>query len=179
MGSDEQTLPRGMLDTLGEGDILLGDAFYPTYFLLCDLVRRGIAGVFEQYGARKRSTDFRTGKKLGPRDHLVTLTKPKRKPDWMSQEDYDQCLYLFLVVPVGRVDARLYPRHTTRFINPTRLENINLRVDCVTLARSWIAWSASGFNTRSNTPRTITATGAFSTNLSNTLPNMPCHPRSV
>ncbi len=47
MGSDEQTLPRGMLDTLGEGDILLGDAFYPTYFLLCDLVRRGIAGVFE------------------------------------------------------------------------------------------------------------------------------------
>lgn len=89
-GSDEQTLLRGMLDTLEEGDILLGDAFYPTYFLLCALVRRGIDGVFEQYGARKRSTDFSTGEKLGPRDHLVILTKPKKKPDWMSQEDYDQ-----------------------------------------------------------------------------------------
>ena len=36
-GSDEQTLLRGMLDTLEAGDILLGDAFYPTYFLLCEL----------------------------------------------------------------------------------------------------------------------------------------------
>lgn len=89
-GSDEQTLLRGMLDTLEEDDILLGDAFYPTYFLLCALVLRGIDGVFEQYGARKRSTDFSTGEKLGPRDHLVTLTKPKKKPEWMSQEDYDQ-----------------------------------------------------------------------------------------
>jgi hypothetical protein len=89
-GSDEQTLLRGMLDTLEEGDILLGDAFYPTYFLLCELMRRGVDGVFEQHGARKRSTDFRTGKKLGARDHLTVLNKPKRKPDWMSQDEYDQ-----------------------------------------------------------------------------------------
>ena len=38
-GSDEQALLRGMLDTLEMGDILLGDAFYPTYFLLCELVQ--------------------------------------------------------------------------------------------------------------------------------------------
>jgi hypothetical protein len=37
---------------------------------------RGVDGVFEQYGARKRSTDFKTGEKLGARDHLVVLEKP-------------------------------------------------------------------------------------------------------
>jgi Transposase DDE domain len=89
-GSDEQTLLRRMLDTLGAGDILLGDAFYPTYFLLCELVQRGIDGVFEQYGARKRSTDFRTGKKLGVRDHLIVLKKPKQRPDWMTPQQYQQ-----------------------------------------------------------------------------------------
>lgn len=88
-GGDEQTLLRAMLDTLKEDEILLGDAFYPTYFLLCDLVRRGVDGLFEQHGARKRSTDFRKGEKLGVRDHLIVLTKPK-KPDWMSMEEYGQ-----------------------------------------------------------------------------------------
>jgi hypothetical protein len=47
-GSDEQTLLRGLLDHLGEGDILLGDAYFPTYFLLCELLRRGVDGRFEQ-----------------------------------------------------------------------------------------------------------------------------------
>ena len=88
-GSDEQSLLRSMLDTLQPDDILLGDAYYATYFLLCELLRRGVDGVFEQYGARKRSTDFRKGEQLGPRDHLIVLAKPK-KPDWMSQSDYDQ-----------------------------------------------------------------------------------------
>jgi len=89
-GSDEQSLLRSLLDTLQRDDILLGDAYYATYFLLCELVRRGVDGVFEQYGARKRSTDFRTGKKLGARDHLILLTKPKKRPEWMSQREYDQ-----------------------------------------------------------------------------------------
>jgi hypothetical protein len=89
-GSDEQTLLRGLLDALAADDILLGDAFYPTYFLLCELVRRGVDGVFEQYGARKRSTDFKTGEKLGARDHLVVLEKPSRRPDWMTPEAYAQ-----------------------------------------------------------------------------------------
>jgi hypothetical protein len=88
-GSDEQSLLRELLDSLQSGDILLGDAFYATYFLLCELVRGGVDGLFEQYGARKRSTDFSTGEKLGVRDHLIVLTKPK-KPDWMSQYEYDQ-----------------------------------------------------------------------------------------
>ena len=86
-GSDEQTLFRGLLDNLAEGDVLLGDAYFPTYFLLCELLRRGVDGLFEQYGARKRSTDFRRGKRLGATDHLIVWSKPKR-PDWMDPEAY-------------------------------------------------------------------------------------------
>ena len=89
-GGDEQTLLRSMLDTVADDDILLGDAYYATYFLLCELVRRNVDGLFEQYGARKRSTDFRKGTKLGVRDHLVVINKPRKKPDWMSQDEYDQ-----------------------------------------------------------------------------------------
>ena len=89
-GGDEQSLLRSMLDTLKRGDILLGDAFYATYFMLCDLRQRGVDAVFEQYGARKRSTDFRCGERLGQRDHLIEISKPKLKPDWMTQANYDQ-----------------------------------------------------------------------------------------
>jgi hypothetical protein len=89
-GSDEQSLLRSMLDVLKGDDILLGDAFYATYFLLCELVGRGVDGLFEQHGSRKRSTDFRKGEKLGVRDHLIVLIKPKKKPDWMSQDEYDR-----------------------------------------------------------------------------------------
>lgn len=89
-GTDEQTLLRTLLGNLDAGDILLGDAFYPTYFLLCELQQRGVDGVFQQYGARRRSTDFSHGQKLGSRDHLVELQKPKTRPDWMSQAEYDE-----------------------------------------------------------------------------------------
>lgn len=89
-GGDEQSLLRSMMDTLDRGDVLLGDAYYPTFFLLTDLLRRGVDGLFAQYGARKRSTDFRRGKHVGPRDHLITLTKPAHKPQWMAQADYER-----------------------------------------------------------------------------------------
>ncbi len=88
-GSDEQSLLRSILDTLEAGDILLGDAFYATYFLLCALHAKGVDAVFEQQGSRRRSTDFRCGQRLGQRDHLIELHKPKIKPAWMSQVAYD------------------------------------------------------------------------------------------
>jgi hypothetical protein len=88
-GSDEQSLLREMLDSRDVGDILLGDAFYPTYFLLWELMRGGIDGIFEQHGARKRSTDFSKGQRLGTRDHFVVWPRPKR-PEWMSPEEYEQ-----------------------------------------------------------------------------------------
>lgn len=88
-GSSEQMLLRNMLDTFTEGDLVLGDAFYGTYFLLNSLLKRGADVLFEQMGARKRVTDFRKGKQLGTRDHIIELTKPVIKPDWMTKEYYD------------------------------------------------------------------------------------------
>lgn len=89
-GGDEQSLLRSILDTLQGGDLLVGDAFYATYFLLCTLRERGIDAVFEQHGSRQRTTDFRRGQRLGTRDHLIVLQKPVIRPGWMSQADYQQ-----------------------------------------------------------------------------------------
>ena len=89
-GGDEHSLLRSILDTLERGDLLLGDALYATYFLLCTLRQHGIDAVLEQHGARQRSTDFRCGQRLGARDHLIVLHKPTIKPDWMTQADYAQ-----------------------------------------------------------------------------------------
>jgi len=83
-GSDEQALLRNILDTFTTGDCVLGDAFFGTYFLLNALHDKGVDALFEQMGARKRVTDYRRGKRLGAKDHLITLTKPKKKPDWMT-----------------------------------------------------------------------------------------------
>ena len=88
-GSGEQALLRSLPDIFESGDVMLGDAFYATYFLLVELQLRGVDALFEQHGARKLSTDFRLGKKLGSRDHLITLTKPKIRPQWMTHEQYE------------------------------------------------------------------------------------------
>jgi Transposase DDE domain len=88
-GSGEQALLRTLLDIFESGDVMLGDAFYATYFLLAELQLRGVDALFEQHGARKRSTDFRLGKKLGSKDHLIMLTKPRIRPEWMTAEQYE------------------------------------------------------------------------------------------
>lgn len=89
-GSDEQTLLRSIFDTLQANDILLADALYASYFLLCALRARGCDGLFAQQGARARSTDFRLGQRLGARDHVLEWQKPKKKPDWMTPAQYAQ-----------------------------------------------------------------------------------------
>ena len=89
-GGDEHTLLRSILHGLHRGDVLIGDALYPSYWLLCALREREVDAVFEQHGARGLSTDFRRGKRLGARDHLIVLQKPARRPGWMSVEQYWQ-----------------------------------------------------------------------------------------
>lgn len=118
-GGDEQSLLRSILDTLERGDLLLGDAFYATYFLLCTLCDRGIDAVFEQHGSRQRTTDFRRGQHIGARDHLIVLPKPLVKPDWMSQADYDQAPQSLTVRELrtgGKtlVTTLLCPKHTSK-----------------------------------------------------------------
>lgn len=88
-GNDEQSLLRTMINTFENRDVLLGDAFYATYFLIAQLQEMGVDGVFEQHGSRRRSTDFRCGKKLGNKDHLIVINRPKSPPSWMNQEQFD------------------------------------------------------------------------------------------
>lgn len=88
-GSDEQSLLRQVLGALQTGEVLMGDAHFATYFLWAELGRRGIDGVFEQHGARRKSIDFRRGRRLGPRDHLIDIAKPRSRPDWMSPQAYE------------------------------------------------------------------------------------------
>lgn len=87
-GGDEQTLVRSIQDTLEAGDILMGDAYYASYFFIADMQAKGVDILMEQYGARRRSTDFRKGKRLGSKDHIIEIEKSKTRPDWMSEEDY-------------------------------------------------------------------------------------------
>jgi hypothetical protein len=88
-GGDEQTLLRTIQDTFEEGDVVIGDAFFATYFFIATMQARGVDILMEQQGARKRSTDFRRGKKLGERDHLIVINKPKVRPYWMNEAQYD------------------------------------------------------------------------------------------
>ncbi len=74
-GSDVQSMLRSILDTLNHGDLLLGVAFYATYFLLCSLRESGIDAVLEQHGSQRRTTDFRRGQHLGQHDHWIALPK--------------------------------------------------------------------------------------------------------
>ena len=89
-GSDEHTMLRHMIDSFDTGDLLVGDAYFGSYFMLAALTERGVEAVFEQFGARRRTVDFRKGIRIGFKDHIVELEKPKKKPDWMSVEDYQQ-----------------------------------------------------------------------------------------
>ena len=89
-GSDEQTLLREVLGTFKQDDIVMGDALFGTYFLLAEMIRRGIDVLFEQLGTRKLITDFGKGIALGKKDHLVVIPKSKKKPDWMTQKAFDE-----------------------------------------------------------------------------------------
>ena len=85
-GSGELGLVRQVLGSLSPGDVMLADALYCNYFLIATLMAAGVDVVFEQNGAR--ITDFRRGRSMGKRDHIVRWPKPKGRPQWMTPEQY-------------------------------------------------------------------------------------------
>ncbi len=86
-GTREHALFRQLLDSLEPGDVLLADRYYGSYWLIAELLARGVDAIFGQHGARK--TDFRRGQRLGARDRLVEWTRPVARPDWMEKDQYD------------------------------------------------------------------------------------------
>lgn len=85
-GHSELDLFRSLMDTLCGGDVLLADALYCNYFMIASLQAAGVDVLFAQHGAR--NTDFRRGKALAKRDHIVHWQKPYVRPKWMTREQY-------------------------------------------------------------------------------------------
>jgi len=80
----ETALLRRLLDRLEAGDVLLTDAMFSNYWTIALLLERGVDMVGRN---GKHRVDFRRGRRLGRRDHVVQWHKPVR-PLWMSKELY-------------------------------------------------------------------------------------------
>lgn len=85
--SSEHALFHQLLPNMAHGDVLLADCYYCSYFMIAVLQARGADVVFQQH--QRRHTDFRRRQKVGRLDHVVTWSKPKQKPHWLSHEEYD------------------------------------------------------------------------------------------
>ncbi len=90
----ETALLRSLFDRLNAGDVLLGDVYFCSYFMIALLSALGVDVVFRQH--QRRKTDFSKGQRLGPQDHLVTWQRPER-PDWMDEATYAQIPETLLV----------------------------------------------------------------------------------
>ena len=82
----ETALFRTLLEDLRPGDVLVADRYYCSYWIVALALARGVDVVFRKH--QLRHTDFRTGRRLGRNDHVVTWTKPQR-PAWMEPSDYE------------------------------------------------------------------------------------------
>jgi putative transposase len=85
--TSELALLRQIIDQFQPGDIALADRFFCSYWVIAALQARGVDVVVRLHQARK--ADFRRGRRLGQKDHIVTWTKPKKIPDWMSRAEYE------------------------------------------------------------------------------------------
>lgn len=81
----EHALLRMILDSLAPGDVLLADRYYCSFFLIAMLLQKKVDAIFQIHASRK--SDFRLGKRLGIKDHLITWEKPVCPP-WMDAETY-------------------------------------------------------------------------------------------
>lgn len=83
----ETALLRQLLSGLQAGDVLLADGYYANYWMCALLLKQGVDLVSHHDG--KRLIDWRKGRQLGRRDHVVAWKKPPR-PQWLSRKAYKQ-----------------------------------------------------------------------------------------
>lgn len=86
----ELTLFRRLWDHFRAGDVVLADRAYAAYVDMARLLQRGVFCVFRLH--QRRKADFRTGKRLGIGDQLVTWNRPQY---WLasfgvSRETFEQ-----------------------------------------------------------------------------------------
>jgi hypothetical protein len=83
----EHALFRELLGSIAAGDLILADRYYCAYFVIALLQAQGADVLFQQH--QRRLTNFRKGRRLGARDHVVAWVKPKTCPGWLTREQYD------------------------------------------------------------------------------------------
>lgn len=81
----ETALLRQLLPDLQPGDILLGDRYYCSYFLLALALWNDVDWVVRLH--QRRKADFRRGRCVGKSDHVIEWQRPRR-PDWMDEDTY-------------------------------------------------------------------------------------------
>lgn len=80
---NELSLWRKLRHLLAPGDVLLGDGKYSSYADVA-LLREEGRDVVARPG--KRKIDFRRGKVIGVRDHIVEWQRPKEVPQWVREK---------------------------------------------------------------------------------------------
>jgi Transposase DDE domain len=81
----EAALLWTLLENFKPGDVMIADRLYTSYFMIARLMQLGVDVVMRQH--QSRHTDFRRGKRLGTRDHVVQWERPGR-PAWMDDTTY-------------------------------------------------------------------------------------------
>jgi hypothetical protein len=84
----ETALFRSLHDSLFDGDIVVADRYYCSYFEIALLQERRVDVVFRLH--QRRRADFRRGRRLGPDDHVVLWHKPVAQPTWLDEATYQR-----------------------------------------------------------------------------------------
>ncbi len=82
----ESALWRPLREMLPRGSILVHDRGQSSYAQVCEVAARGCDLVTRRHATR--SSDFRTGRRPGPGDHLVGWPRPRRCPRGLPAAEY-------------------------------------------------------------------------------------------
>jgi len=83
----ETALLRQLFHHFQRGDVVLADAMFANYWTLAALLTAGVDVIARCDG--KRLLDWRAGRRLGHKDHVVRWHKPP-KPYWMRLQQYQR-----------------------------------------------------------------------------------------
>jgi hypothetical protein len=81
----EPALARQVLARLRPGDVVVADRYFCSYWLVALLLTLGVQVVFRLH--QRRKYDFRRGRQLGAKDHVVVWARPECPP-WMTAEEH-------------------------------------------------------------------------------------------
>ncbi|MDA1139167.1 MAG: IS4 family transposase [Planctomycetota bacterium] len=81
----EQTLFRQLWEKLKPQDLIIADGLYGTYMNMVLLKEKGVDCLTK--AGKRRNLDLTNSERLGKKDWLVELKRPKR-PTWMSKDEY-------------------------------------------------------------------------------------------